>query len=360
MDASLYGGLSGMALFYGHLARESGVDRFRELAELCLSSVRLEVARSEAGLGNDGAFSGEAGVIYTLLRLHELWGAPDLLELAKDLCQRVAPRIEESRTYDFVGGTAGLTMAYLELYRQTSDAHALQLAKRCGELLLQGAQSVNGGCGWVNHGSKNAIAGFAHGAAGISLALAELWRATSDPRFRTCALAGVVFEDSLYSEQERNWMDTRDTLPAPQSSVAWCNGAPGIGIARLRMLASITEPQLERDLQRALEKTVSGGLIRTSNCLCHGAMGNLELPWLVATRADDAALKRQVLHHASALLHNARTSQGNWQCGIPGTAQTPNFMVGLSGIGYQLLRFANPTLPSVLAWETNVHSATAV
>jgi lantibiotic modifying enzyme len=38
-----------------------------------------------------------------------------------------------------------------------------------------------------------------------------------------------------------------------------------------------------------------------------------------------------------------------WLCGVPLGVETPGLMLGLAGIGYQLLRLANPqAIPAVL------------
>ncbi|MNW58356.1 hypothetical protein D3C74_362180 [compost metagenome] len=46
-----------------------------------------------------------------------------------------------------------------------------------------------------------------------------------------------------------------------------------------------------------------------------------------------------------------REDNGHWRCGIPSRQQIPGLMLGLAGIGYQLLRLYNRTLPSVLMME---------
>lgn len=48
----------------------------------------------------------------------------------------------------------------------------------------------------------------------------------------------------------------------------------------------------------------------------------------------------------------ASIQTGGWVCGVPLGTPTPSLLVGLSGIGYQLLRVAAPdTVPSVLTME---------
>ena len=47
------------------------------------------------------------------------------------------------------------------------------------------------------------------------------------------------------------------------------------------------------------------------------------------------------------------SASGSWRSGAPGAVETPGLLMGLAGIGYELLRIANPDqVPSVLALES--------
>ena len=74
--------------------------------------------------------------------------------------------------------------------------------------------------------------------------------------------------------------------------------------------------------------------------LCHGDLGNAEL--LLLTGDQRGALRR-----AHSVLEARR-----WLCGTPDGVETPSLMTGIAGIGYQLLRLADPRgVPSVLTLE---------
>jgi lantibiotic modifying enzyme len=68
------------------------------------------------------------------------------------------------------------------------------------------------------------------------------------------------------------------------------------------------------------------------------ASQTLEDPWL-----------REKLEQITSLLL-ASISQHGWVTGAPFGVETPGFMTGLAGIGYELLRLASPEqVPSVLS-----------
>src|SRR6202140_1970224 len=69
--------------------------------------------------------------------------------------------------------------------------------------------------------------------------------------------------------------------------VAWCHGAPGIGLARIDSLKYMDDRETREEIQIALSKTLksSSGM---NHCLCHGDLGNLDILLHAAQRVDDS------------------------------------------------------------------------
>jgi lantibiotic modifying enzyme len=127
---------------------------------------------------------------------------------------------------------------------------------------------------------------------------------------------------------------------------AWCHGAAGIGLARLRALPHLDDPKLDEEIQVALSTTLAGGFGR-SHCLCHGDMGNLELLLEAGRALNDRGWRAQADRLAAAVLEDI--DRRGWRCGGPGAVEMPGLMLGVAGIGYQMLRLAEPErVPSVL------------
>lgn len=93
------------------------------------------------------------------------------------------------------------------------------------------------------------------------------------------------------------------------------------------------------------------GFTEVSYSLCHGDMGNLELFLLMTDYLQDEELKEFSVQMANYIVTQVRRDNHHWRCGIPGRQQIPGLMLGLAGIGYQLLRLYNRDLPSVLMME---------
>jgi lantibiotic modifying enzyme len=131
--------------------------------------------------------------------------------------------------------------------------------------------------------------------------------------------------------------------------LAWCHGAPGIGLSRLRALRHLDDPELRAEAEVALESTLDRGFNR-SHCLCHGDLGNVEIFLQAAEvlNGSGGARWKAEADRVGAHVLEGIARQG-WRSGIPRGVEVPGLMTGLAGIGYGLLRLAMPErVPAVL------------
>ena len=129
-------------------------------------------------------------------------------------------------------------------------------------------------------------------------------------------------------------------------ATAWCHGAPGIGLTRLRALPHIDDAVTRGEIHAALRATAGAGP-GMGHCLCHGDLGNLELFLLASSLPDGGEWRTQTNRFAAAVLGSIE--RDGWRCGLPLDVRSPGLMTGVAGIGYGLLRLADPKcIPSVL------------
>lgn len=174
------------------------------------------------------------------------------------------------------------------------------------------------------------------------------------------ALDALAYDRSLNQPADQNWADLRlfaaqqaegratQKNEHPSAMVARCHGATGIGLGRVGGLPYLDNELVRQEIDIAIQTTMRQGLL-DNHALCHGALGGLDL-LVTAVQALDNAQYRSLLAEATAMVI-ASKDQG-WVTGAPLGVETPGLMTGLAGIGYKLLRLAEPDrVPSVLLLE---------
>jgi type 2 lantibiotic biosynthesis protein LanM len=343
----LYLGMSGIALFLAHLGAISGDPRFTRLARAATVTLRAQLAHGDRLVEAVGGFAGWGGIVYALTHLGALWRDESLLDTAEQVASPLAPEIDADEYSDVVAGAAGCLVPLLGLHTRRPSGPALALAVRCGERLLARARRMERGWGWIlEMAGLVPLAGFSHGAAGISWALLQLAAATGDERFHQAAREALEYERSLYSPST-GWPDLRHGAPTEEHSMcAWCHGAPGIALGRLDSLRFLDDAAMREDLAAAVSATLAGGFGK-GHSLCHGDLGNLEILALAAEVLGTPGLHDHVGRLAGGILASIR--EYGWRCGVLTRGEMPGLMLGLAGIGYGLLRQGAPErVPSVL------------
>jgi type 2 lantibiotic biosynthesis protein LanM len=347
-----------VVLFLAYLGELTGEGRWTGLAQAALTALRRQLERNRASLSSVGGFNGWGGVIYTLTQLAALWKQPALLDEANAEVGQLPALIERDEALDLIGGAAGCLASLLTLHQYAPSARTLAAMAQCGDRLLARAQPQDKGLGWVTPvPATGPLTGFSHGAAGVAWALLELAAVAGAERFRSAALAATAYERSLFCPGACNWPDLRYWGPpgqAPASAqaaflTAWCHGAPGIGLARLRGLRHQDDPQARAEVAAALQTTLAQGF-GANHCLCHGDLGNLELFLQAGEALADPRWRAEADRLGGLVLDDI--DRRGWRCGLPDGVESPGLMTGLAGIGYGLLRLADPArVPSVLVLE---------
>lgn len=360
-STDIYSGTSGIALFLAYLGMLTNEERYTTLARVALASTRSQVEwqKQKPEFAGVGAFQGLGAFIYLLSHLGALWNDPALFQEAEEIVKLLPEGISQDEMIDVVGGSAGCIAALLSLYAVAPSQITLTTAIQCGDHLIACAKPQHKGIGWSTKLEETPLTGFAHGNAGIALSLLSLFAVSGEERFRQTAFAAMEYERSLFSLEHRNWPDlrkefrvsaTNDQHTEQQESnsymVAWCHGAPGIGLARLASLKYMDDTTLRAEIEAALQTTLAHGF-GLNHCLCHGDMGNLEFVMGATKLPALSQYEEQVQSLISALLDSIER-QG-WMTGVPLSVETPGLMVGIAGMGYELLRLAaSERVPSVL------------
>jgi lantibiotic modifying enzyme len=106
------------------------------------------------------------------------------------------------------------------------------------------------------------------------------------------------------------------------------------------------------EVELALEAVLAQRAVPVTH-LCCGSAGHIELLLEAARRLGRPDLRREAARRASALVRDARL-RGRWEVSpaMPAAVSSPTFYQGLAGIGYTLLRVADPMrFPSVALFD---------
>ena len=362
LGPDLYGGTSGIALFLGESFLRVGDARFLTTAEAAISGAIDRVDTIYRG-SRFGFYTGTLGVAYAAVQLGHVLGRPDLISRARNIMTRLIADLDPPFLLDVIGGTAGAIPVLLKLEVALEMPELRHCAQQFGEAIMAAASKGTKGWSWGEKAggieSPRDLTGFAHGAAGIGWSLLELYRTTSQAEFLDGALEAFRYENRWFQPSRDNWPDFRwdDGVeePAP-CMVAWCHGAVGIGLARLAALSVGDEPWVRRDAEaavRASKQVLTDPDVPPDLdfCLCHGQSGTAAFLLRAGEVLHDEEARDLALTAAASSAARFAEAPHAWPVGLR-RGTTPSLMTGLAGIGYFYLGLADPSLPSVLLFQS--------
>jgi hypothetical protein len=374
-SGSVYGGTAGIALFLAELHRLTGDAPLRAAAQGALRFALRDETLAASPFGYHG---GRVGVASVAVRAARLLDDGGLRDAAQRLLAPLYGHEDQDVGEDVVAGAAGAIPALLAMRGQVDDRLAMEIPERLAERLMARAEREPRGWSWGDPrqmtNARN-LAGVAHGAAGMGHGLLEMYAAGGDARHRYAAEQAFAYERQFYDPDERNWPDFRHkgvsefihrrlldelrellaargvgALPYQRRfMMAWCHGAPGIALTRLRAYELLGTAVYRDEAEAGLQATRRALQAEPDNySLCHGAMGNAEIVTQGARVLGLPALAEFAAGLAAEGCERFERAGRPWPCGTPGRATDPGLMLGEAGIGHALLRMHDPAIPAVL------------
>ena len=355
LEADFYAGSAGVAFFLAALYDATG-DRL--VHKTALGAVRnaLATARRIQPGAALGFFSGWTGIAYAALRSGQWLNNEEVLSEGQRLLDDVANLDLQQTGIDVIDGAAGAIPALIQLEREQPSPALRAFVIRLADQLVSRAEWSAEGCSWntIPGANYRNLTGFAHGVAGIVNALLEAFTLTGNVHYREAAFEGLRYENSFFDQQQQNWPDFRqesqphqpttgEGATGPSCSCAWCHGAPGIALSRLRGYELTRHPALRTEAETGVQ-TTAGQLtwdLQPNFSLCHGLAGNADVLLEAADMLQTPGYRQQA--EAVGRIGQERYQKtGLWINGLYNDYQIPDFMLGMSGMGYFYLRLANP------------------
>jgi lantibiotic modifying enzyme len=360
----IYGGTSGVGLFLARLYRLTSERLFRTTSEGVVEHC-FSMWDSLPIQGRLSYYAGSVGIADALVHIGEALDQPELIDKALSKLSSHLDTQPGPYSIDLINGIAGAIPPLLRLGSRYARPEFLERAIQLGVQLLATAKKRDEGWSWTTIDPAGApgqrdLVGFSHGTAGVAWALTELYKQTGRADYLEAALEGIRYEQSWFQRDLENWPDFRGqptTYPDGTSryncALAWCHGAPGIALSRLRAFQITGDSQIREQANAALRSTlrsITASLPgQESYCLCHGIGGNAEALIYAAEVFGDSSYLDRARQAGLRGIELYLRADKDWPCGVPGGGLNPSLLIGLAGIGYFYLRLYDPArFPSVL------------
>ena len=329
--SDLYGGLAGVVVFLSHLARLTGDPKFYDLAQATARTLQRRLSAGDLG-ESLGAFDGLAGAVYAFSHIGVALEDPAWLQSAVQITRRLPDMVGPHSSLDLISGLPGAILSVLALGAATQGPEAATTLMALSAELATQLQKRGEDLPYHR--------GASHGLSGAMWAMTA---AVNRLKVHEYTLRSLIRRD-LELTKDGIWIDPDDNLHVGQAT--WCHGPPGIALCRAAAAKLIADPQLKLGTKAALAATLKAEL-PTELGLCHGLAGTLEA---LHSGARNDLGPRGIRRHAAFVARILR-SRVNEQLQENLAILDVSAMIGLSGIGLELLRLADGTSPSVLLLE---------
>ena len=344
LSNNLYNGNSGIALFLAALDYVKGTNQFRELVMGALFSIRkflqtfdFESHRRFVRQGIGGGM-GLGSLIYGLVTISQFLREPALVEDATAIANFITPElIAADGQFDIIYGASGAILGLLSLYHHTQEPKILERAINCGEHLLNHQVKVAGTPQAWNILQQGQYIGFFHGAGGIAYALLRLYAVTADSAYLAAAKAAMTYEWSVFQQPEENIQSSKFDIVGE------------ILLARLASLSILNTNDVDQELETVLRTIRTNDLIDVDS-IERGNFGKIEMLLLATQKIDRSELREEALLRAFSIVNRGQVAGGYQFLELPSSVFNPGLFQGTAGIGYELLRLVEESLPSLLSF----------
>jgi len=372
---NLYSGSSGIALFFIELYKQTHKDQYKETAVRAISWADKYYQTNPTT--DYSLYCGQMGVSYAFLKLFQTTTDPFYLEKALTIAKSCSALLKAPfLNDDIITGTSGTILGLLHLHAAApNERWLLEIIDQHVEGLINRVQHGPAGLFWGRSGDIiKGLCGFAHGSSGIGYVFLELGDYFQDGSYYWLAEQAFMYETHYYKEEIKNWPDficisdanysnyKKELLSGNNANFlyknnemnAWCHGASGIGLSRLRAFELLQKKIYIHEVKNVIEKIVLTDLRSNSSIssftLCHGSCGNAELLIESYTVLGNDKLLAMAYDIADKALRH-KTENKIYLSGYPFLkTEELSLFSGIAGIGYFYLRLIDPqNVPSILS-----------
>ncbi len=363
MGYDLYNGSIGIPLFLAALDQVAKTTAHRSLTVAALQPLRQilgdDVARSDlADSIGIGGITGIASLLQPLALLYRWLDDDALLSMAQQAATTIVPeKIATDSQFDIKSGCAGALLGLLALYRIDPDEIWLDRARQCSRRLVRHCLANSSGSGTGEHTEDDIRGrlGYAVGYSGIACALLQLYAITEEQRLFGAAQEAIEYERRAFRDIYGDSSDLRANRQLA-GVTSWCHGRLGIALAQIQLLR-LSETNVNNHTTSALRHItevldmIGRADLGSVDHLCCGNFGRIDMLLEASRLLGDHRYLDDARNIAALILARIDPHQSGGYVLFDGNCGSgfvhPGFFRGLSGIGFSLLRLAQPDLPCV-------------
>lgn len=365
VNESIYSGTAGVTLFFLELSQTTKSLQYKTAA---IEGAKWLIHRSKNNRTDNYSFyTGRMGVAFLMLKMHEYLKNKYYLNQAVIISKNCLDYLSTQPRAELLSGASGSLLVLLHLHSATKNKYILNCINEYIKFILGKILIWRQGICWDQDITQiNALCGFSHGAAGIGFTFLELGAYFNNKAFYWIAEQAFLYERSYYNPKFRNWADLRKMNFSPQTDIefrnayeaknwqfffnnndlnAWCHGAAGIGLSRLRGFELLKTEILKNEFKNCIQKTWQSDLkpnrYNLRHSICHGLPGNAFV-FIEAFKHSNIKSYLELAELAGRYMINEKGINGHYVFNSRfGSEKSPELFTGNSGVGYFYLHLLN-------------------
>lgn len=357
LNFNIYDGYGGVIIFLETLFRLTNITKYAKLSSGLFDSLKKFSLKHIHDITPDdtnlSAMTGIMGTLYIMELFPDRFYIP---ELYTSIVNFVLDNLQNVKSCDFLTGIVGVLGFTLNATKMDSY-HKDCIISSCVDLLIKkkchkpdGSSYWSYSDGYADSRNELELGGFAHGSSSAAAILYEAYEYTGNNYILTLAKEVLNHDRSFFLPEIKGWIDGRN----PEQKLdggSWCHGAAGVAVSRLLLYNHLHNDELILDeLEMSfnqMEKVMGFNI-----CICHGMAGNLEVMYCISNIIKNKDYTRTVNNWLYTLVDRVLNND-SLICGDDSDKGLYGLFMGLSGLGYQFLRFYDwRNVPSLLFLET--------
>lgn len=362
LSSNLYDGYGGIIVFFETLYNYTSVPKYDEISrglyESLIDYSKEYITNNNKIVLNLSAMTGIMGTLYVMELFPSKYYDKKLYD---SIIQFVIDNLNNVQTYDFLTGVVGVLGFVLNAIHANSIKRN-EIINRCISILDLTKQEKDDGSvywsyedGYGEYRRTLELGGFAHGSSSVCSMLFLAYGYTGSIIALDLAEKSLKHDRSFYSPKIKGWIDGRD-LEHCYDGGSWCHGSSGVALSRLLIREFIPKDEtILYELEIAFEQMSK--VMGHNISICHGMGGNLEVMKVIAEETGDKN-KLDFVEKWLFTIVDRVLQDDVLCCGDGSDRDLLGLFMGLSGLGYQFLRFYDwRNVPSILFLETKANVA---